>query len=469
MGEHATNLARIVAFGAAAWLGWWTVTEAGPDAPRVLDPVPTHAADEGYGHFRWWERGRAFRWSAKPKFDPDGPIIVDTRHVSRQGVDVRLTPADNDYWSMHGYARAFDPARAAGVAIEPIGWSWNLDGASAVFINLVSGDNPGFRWSEVRALRDFIRDGGGLLLITDHTDCYLHGDMLAQLTAELGLSLPPVTVADPENGLGPRAKAWFRSVHLAPHPVTDGVRAVGFMTAGEIVGLTPIVRSGPNAWADRWDPYRDEENAGFTGALEREADEPLASVPVVAAGEVGRGRVVVLADQNAFGGSMIGYADNARLFSNAIGWVSHRSFSPPAPAVRTLGRGCADAGLFGYRTLQVRIAAIAVDACEAGEGPAAAYVVLPGASAPPGVRAVVIEDHSLEAVGASTSPPLHWEGFRAVDATDRVLVEQIGSTLVVHEGDLLKNANLGGERDPVAFPPAGEVLDHVLAFVRGRE
>ncbi len=457
------------ALAAGAWCTWRAVSLPGPDAPWLLDPLPTYAAAAGYGHFRWWERGRAFRWAQAPSFDAAGPILIDTWHSHRQGVDVRLAPGDLDYWTMHGYGRAFDPVRSRGVVLRSLGPRWNLDGASAVFINLVSGDNPGFRWSEVRSLDAFIRGGGGLLLVTDHTDCYLHGDMLAQLTTTLGLSLPPVTVADPENGLGPRAKAWFRATNILPHPITAGVSAVGFMTAGQVNGLTPVVVSGPHAWGDRWDPYRAEDNAGFTGSLDHDPDEAVGALPIVAAGEVGKGRVVVFGDQNAFGGSMIGYGDNARLFTNAVGWVSHRSYVPPVPTVRTLGRGCADAGLFGYRTLQVRIAAMAIDACEAGDGPAAAYVVLPGATAPEGARAVVIEDNVWEAVGASTSPPLHWEGFRAVDATDRVLVEVIGSMLVVHEGDLLKNASLGGERDGVAFAEAGAVLERVLAFLDGRK
>lgn len=394
------RLALVLALGCGAWTAWWAATEAGPDAPRWLEKLPAYAAEQGYGEYRWWERGRALRRWTPPRPSADGPLLVDTWHSRKQPADSVLVPGEYRYDRMHGLGRAFWPVRRA-VRVVNVGIDFaldapgTLDGASALFINLPSGDQAGFRWSEVRAIDAFVRAGGGLLLVTDHSNCYAHADMLAQLAAVLGFSLPPVTAVDPDHGLGPRAKTWFRTRQVLAHPVTEGVGLLGFVTAGAVEGLRPLVGTSRQGWADHFEPERKADSAGFTGNLERDADEPLGPVPVVAAGEVGAGRVVVIADQNALGATMIGFGDNQRLFTNAMSWVTGRDIQPLAPEVVTVGPGCADKGDDGYRSLQVEVARRARDACE-GPQAGAAWIALPGAAVPESGRGIVVSDDVTE-------------------------------------------------------------------------
>ncbi len=420
---------RVIAAGVLLGVaGWWACTEAGPDSPRHLESLPTYARNQGFGLYRFWERGRAWRWSRAPRPDIDGPLVVDEWHSRKQPIDSFLDPGEYDYDDMHGLGRAFAPVREA-MPVRTVGWrlAWDpvgtLDGASALFINLPSGDGPGFRWSEVRAIDRFVRAGGGLFLVSDHSDCYAHGDMLAQLAEVLGFSLPPVTAVDAQYGLGPRARAWFETVQVLPHEVTLGVSRLAVMTAGSVVGLQPVVTTSFAGFADRFEPGRKAESAGFTGDLERSDDEPAGPVPVVAAGEVGLGRVVVIADQNALGATLIGYGDNHQLFVNAMSWVTRRALSTPFPRVTTVGPGCADSSDAGFRTLQVMIARRASDGC-ARTGTGELWVVLPRGAVPERGRGIIVSEGAF-------APGVDGTHYRIPVA-------------------LVNNAALGGERDDPA-------------------
>ena len=55
--------------------------------------------------------------------------------------------------------------------------------------------------------------------------------------------------------------------------------------------------------------------------MSQDSDEPNEAVPILVAAEIGKGRVVVLGDQNAWGSIFIGLEDNAQLAVNAFAWV----------------------------------------------------------------------------------------------------------------------------------------------------
>ncbi len=369
-----------------------------PEAPWA-DPLPAHALEEGYGAFYRWRGGPAWRaweegWLERSPPRADGPVLIDTVHTVKQPWTADLPMDAYGYSKMHGFARAFAPIRAAGVEVVEAPWRWSgraLAGASAVFINLPSGDAGALRTAEVVAIEAFVRRGGGLVLITDHSNCYFHAELLEPLTRALGITLPPVTAADPSRRLTPHSVSWIQVKADHPHPVMAGVNTFAMMTAGAVAGLPALATTSPTSWFDRWEPYRKGESAGFTGDLERQKDERPGPVPVVAAGAHGAGRVVVLADQNAWGATLIGYEDNARLFTNAMGWAMGRPLPPPTRGPETVttlmspvGSDCTSVARAGFRTLQVQAQRWAAktgrgEGCTAGgAGESGGVVLLPG-------------------------------------------------------------------------------------------
>ncbi|MFT5587383.1 MAG: hypothetical protein ACI9VR_004992 [Cognaticolwellia sp.] len=356
-------------------LGFFSVAEQAVEYEPWIDPLPENAVSQGYWSFKdteggWGVPGYADWWMERSPPRGDGPIISDRRHASKQPEEDRLGLEDYGYTQMHGLSRAFDPARTAGVRIEPtydVLTPGRLGGASMVFINLVSGDNPGFRHSEVLALESFVRHGGGLVLITDHTNCYFSAEMLQPLQDAFGFDVVPATACEmPPHTLSPRSHAWARMTVPGDHVTGEGVEVLGWMNGGivrprEGSGFVPVMSNSETGWEDRTDPYRKPDSAGFTGSLRQEEGEPSGPHPVVIAGEYGQGRIVVLADQNAWGSTLVGYEDNAQMFTNALSWTTGQvmplELRGPESVTTVSGPKslCTSAATNGFRTLQVQL------------------------------------------------------------------------------------------------------------------
>jgi len=355
--------------------GFFAVAEQAVEYEPWIDPLPENAVSKGYWSFKdteggWGIPGYADWWMERSPPRGDGPIISDRRHASKQPEEDRLGLEDYGYTQMHGLSRAFDPARAAGVRIEPTYdplTPGRLGGASMVFINLVSGDNPGFRHSEVLALESFVRHGGGLVLITDHTNCYFSAEMLQPLQDAFGFDVVPATACElPPHTLSPKSRAWARMTVPGEHVTGQGVEVLGWMNGGIVrprqgSGFVPVMSSSASGWEDRMDPYRKPDSAGFTGSLSQEDGESGGPHPVVIAGDYGQGRIVVLADQNAWGSTLVGYEDNAQMFTNALSWTTGQAMALElrGPESVTTVSGpkslCTSAANYGFRTLQVQL------------------------------------------------------------------------------------------------------------------
>jgi len=391
--------------------GQWAGMSPGSTDAQWTDPLPNYAVRMGYSSFYSDRGGWAFpgwhrHWLDRNPPDPDGPVLIDQLHATKQPIYRKLEMTTYGYTKMHGFHRAFEPLRKANVPLKKLKQRWSgetLGGASAVFLNLVSGDNPAIRWSEAVAMDQFVRAGGGLVIITDHTNCYFHAEMLKPLTDLLGVELLPVTATDSGTGyrLSPSSVSWIRAEpNATEHPVTEGVNAFGMTTAGSMAlpegsPFQVLATTSKDGWPDAWLPYKKDDSAGFTGNLERDDDEPKGGMPLVAAAEIGKGRVVVLADQNAFGSCLIGFEDTARLFTNAMAWASKREIPVQVRqqrSVTTLTAPhkilCTAAADFAYRTLQVQAARIGVTSgvdefCSTGPaGASDGLLLLPGPRRP---------------------------------------------------------------------------------------
>jgi len=353
--------------------GAWATVDGGQHETPWMDPLPQWAVDQGYNDFRDESAGWALPGYAAWRIaqDPprgDGPLIIDRVHSSKQPHDSHLDSDDYGYSTMFGLGRAFEPIREEGVALQEEYRALDagaLAGASAVFVNLPSGDNAPFGQHEIEALDAFVQAGGGLVVVADHTDCYFHAEQLAPLTRRLGVELPPTTACDiPPNTLSVKTRAWLHVTDVREHPVTRQVEALGVATAAEVLGpaaWTPLFWTSPGGWSDVWDPYRKPQSAGFTGDLEQHEGEESRPVVMASAGSHGQGRVVFLGDQNMLGSALIGVEDNARLFGNAIGWAMGLDLPVPVRGPGSVTTLTGDSSLCtswvpeGYRTFSVQL------------------------------------------------------------------------------------------------------------------
>lgn len=160
--------------------------------------------------------------------------------------------------------------------------------------------NPRERFGERQheAIWRFVRGGGGLLVMGDHTDLFGIMDPLNHLLA-------PIQTRFIFDSAFPLRSHWQYAVEVRPHPITAGVvdhRDLQIGTGGSLVienpGVRPIV-VGRYAFSD----FGNRLNAGQGGLLgdyRYQVGERLGDVTLVAAAEVGDGRVVVFGDTSTF-------------------------------------------------------------------------------------------------------------------------------------------------------------------------
>lgn len=258
-------------------------------------------------------------------------VTFDAYHA-HTWIDTLPAPGLNNYHLLSNLSRASK-------ALEALGWesrlqlspwdSKSLRTTDLVVINLPSADLPPFLVSEVLALRTYVENGGGMIVIIDHTNCYFHQHVLGSLFAELDITLWNETACDRIPYKLASGNAWLRVTNFSDHPVVQGIHALGVETSGVTDSRFGIAWTGPKGWGDlgRVPKYGEGADVGFFGDFQQQPHERTGALPVVAAKEFGKGKIVVIADQNLVGSMFLSYADNRKLWVQAASWASGRELT----------------------------------------------------------------------------------------------------------------------------------------------
>jgi len=262
-------------------------------------------------------------------------VLVDSIHA--HSVLEPLTEATRyNYHHIYGMRRAFQYLRSRGVQVDEVSSGRLERGRLApygmLFIGLVSGDLPPFLVSEIRAIKGYVRSGGGLMVITDHSNAYYHAYKLMPLLEELGIKAATETACErPPATLG-ESNIWITITRFTHHPVTQGLRTIAMLAGGTVDGRYAVAATSKKSWGDQWQiqPYGEDSQPWFIGNRRRDSGERSGPLGVVLAKRFGRGRIVIVADQNILGDPFINYADNYRLWLNAVAWLAgdHRLADP---------------------------------------------------------------------------------------------------------------------------------------------
>jgi len=244
-------------------------------------------------------------------------ILFDAAHRNYHLPDGRYRPfADlirNDGYRIATNDRPFTPEVLAGADVLVVA---NAQGADAA-------ESPAFTEAECRAVADWVRGGGSLLLIADHAP---FGGAAAPLAAAFGVDMSKGVTVDPghkdPDSLSPSFILYTREGRmLGAHPILEGrnaaERIARVMTfSGQSLrgpeGSTLLLALGEAA-LDRQQPTQAEIRAAVAAAREAaqragqaapgQVRMQLRSPPASAAGRgqavalnFGRGRVVVLGE-----------------------------------------------------------------------------------------------------------------------------------------------------------------------------
>ncbi len=258
-----------------------------------------------------------------------GPwILADHYHSRKQNpTDYVLDENEYGYQGVFGFRRVFNHLRNHGYnwgSIRELPLSRErLKDYDVLFINLVSSDRPDFSDDEVKAIIEFVDGGGGLFVIADHTNVYRHAERVNRFLIPMGVEvLYSIAVDFPPDhsiaGLG-----WTLTSDFADHPVSKDLYQISLQTGGAMVSDGGgVAMTSSRSFADFWDP---EDTGGYYGNWKFDGDEsiePKGPLEVATAVEYGKGRIVVVGDQNIFGDAWTHYVDNFELAMNSFEWLA---------------------------------------------------------------------------------------------------------------------------------------------------
>lgn len=174
--------------------------------------------------------------------------------------------------------------------------------------------------AELDAIGDFVRAGGGLIVLAE-TEHDKYGNNLNDLLAPFGIQIETATVQDYERHHRDTPSWVLADLEHGHHQLTPNGDADGRGPAPDLlarVGRACFYRAGTLAVAN--------------GAHVLARTHPSASIPaapLAAAATHGRGRVIVLADSDLFGDDCIGDLDHETLWLNLVYWAAKPAFAAP--------------------------------------------------------------------------------------------------------------------------------------------
>jgi hypothetical protein len=262
-------------------------------------------------------------------------VLFDEAHHSRHSPQTTFAPfarlLRSDGWEVESSRDSFDAELLARARIVVI-----VNALAAVNVNNWTLPTPSaFTTDEIAAVRDWVAEGGSLLLIADHMPFPgANADLAAIFGIEFsnGFAFDPTQLALPETCLREEQVHIFRKGDgtLREHAVTSGVASVGTFTGSAFRAgseAEPLMLFGPAA----------------VSLEPTTAWEFLASTPRIPVGgwqqgallRFGQGRVAVFGEAAMFSEQTCGpgrpmgmnspaASDNARFVLNVIRWLGDR-------------------------------------------------------------------------------------------------------------------------------------------------
>ncbi len=253
-------------------------------------------------------------------------ILLDVVHCHDYS-DIGLRKDNYEYHHISGSRFGIEYLKSRGIRCDRLTEGKITDellaGYKVLMINLVSADCRAFLVSEIQAIVRFLDQGGGLFLVTDHSNCYSHAHILEPLLTELDIEAKKTTVCDRYNNVLGNGPGWICVSRFDSHPITKDVRFLGIQTGGEVDQRFAVAWSSEDSWPDKLicPPYMENVGQGFYGNFIQDPDEPSGRLGVVLAKPFGKGRIVIVGDQNMMSDTFLNYGDNYRLWLNSFSWL----------------------------------------------------------------------------------------------------------------------------------------------------
>jgi hypothetical protein len=258
-------------------------------SPRAGTPYVTAAAAVALG--LCWTL--AISWE-DPGVAKRGRVLVDDSHGDWEPTNLPFDTKDLGRQAAYSYGNLFDL----------LSWHYDtrrwtrgpitLEVLRDVDVLILKTPTAAFLPQEVEAIESFVRHGGGLFMIGDHTDLFGMTTFLNVVSSRFGLALRADDTFDLVTGSTTRWSAPF----WGAHPIARLVKEFEFETSATIVASAgaqlPIVGTALGS------ELADYNNPGFFGNIKLDLADDLGFFPQLATRNVERGRVALLSDSTPF-------------------------------------------------------------------------------------------------------------------------------------------------------------------------
>lgn len=183
---------------------------------------------------------------------------------------------------------------------------------------------------EIEDLLKYVKDGGSLLIINDKGGDHENKNNLSELTKHFGIKFNHDQLFDNENFSKDNSRPIIKEFkkHFITRDITQIIHSVGCTleidksVESEDIDVNAVALSSEES---AWHKYFDGEEW---------FDEPVKSLPIIAIGHYGMGKIVAIGNLSLFSGFHDLYgihaADNFQLISNIFSWLMNKAHSQEA-------------------------------------------------------------------------------------------------------------------------------------------
>ncbi len=261
----------------------------------------------------------AFRFP-DPGAPKQGRVLIDEFHSMWERTD---KPYDTDWYGPESEYNYYCMAQFLkyyfNVSINNKG-PLTADKLAECDILLLKNPTKLYTPEEIRDIEKFVRSGGGLFLVGEHTDVFGTSSCLNQVARRFGILFRPDAVFDIER----KWEQVYFPPKLGSHSIMNGIPFFRFAVSCSIETTTwrarPVMR-GTGLWnlpieyaSNNFYPQVEDATYARSGAFDQ-----------AVAVSVGRGRVVAFADSTLYSNFLAFYPGKPEFLLRALDWLNRES------------------------------------------------------------------------------------------------------------------------------------------------
>lgn len=259
-----------------------------------------------------------------------GRVLIDDGHSDWEWVETPMTPdvfGSKSTYNFHGFGRLLAQYYDVTVTHDP------LSPAALAHTDVLVLKTPTrpYEAAEIAAVHEFVRAGGGLYLISDHTNIFGMSTWLNQVAESLGFTFNSDAVFD----LWSRSDQLWRQDSPLPHPAVAGLEQYRFLTSCSIrPGWTTRVAM---AGAQAGSALVCYHESNFFNPHPPRAEFRFGRMIQLASTRVGRGRVLGFTDSTTYSNFAVFWPGRLEQLLAALEWLNRRNSALPWTWVAGLG------------------------------------------------------------------------------------------------------------------------------------